>query len=99
MSFKKKIMMVLGLGVVVIMMQMVFISVLSSQPPPSLPWVEEGRGGAHREGRGVTLQNSLQHVSSHFTLPLARDIASERGEKECKAKKFGDTLDSAKVVA
>lgn len=50
MTFKKKIMVVLSLGVVVVVVQMLSMSILSSEPPPRLPWVEDG--GAHRDTRG-----------------------------------------------
>lgn len=54
MALRKKIVMVLSLGVVVIIMQMFAISILSSQPPSQLPWeVVERRGEV----------TPLQHVS------------------------------------
>lgn len=70
MAFKKKIMVVLSLGVVVIVLQMFSISILSSQTPPQLPWGAEEVGGAHRntrEGHGVTILPSLEHVSADHT--------------------------------
>lgn len=58
-------MIVLSLGVVVIIMQMLAISILSSEPPPKLPWSDDAGGGAHRDTRGgvgLSIQPPLQQV-------------------------------------
>lgn len=60
MAFRRKILLVLGLGVAIVMLQMLAISVLSSQPPSQLPWLEET---ANLKVRGSTVRPSLQHVS------------------------------------
>lgn len=60
MVFRRKILLVFGLGVAIIILQMFAINVLSSQPPSQLPWMEEA---ANEKVRGSTVRPSLQHVS------------------------------------
>jgi hypothetical protein len=67
MSFRKRIMVVLGVGVVVIVLQMFSISILNFQPrPPPIALLPQEMGwarGKAREGHGVTMEQIPEHVS------------------------------------